>query len=90
MIGPKTDADRDTVVKILAEIIGKGQSMSAEQANQATNGALTGMEQVYGASPKCPFKKEDSHFSRYCYVKAFADQIRILKFNFIKNIYVVR
>ena len=76
MIGPKNDADRATILKMLAEMIGKPTGMPDEQANKLANDSLTAMEKIYGSDPKCPFKAEDSQFSRYCYVKAFADQAR--------------
>ena len=50
--------------------------MPAEQANKVANDSLTAMEKIYGSDPKCPFKEGDSQFSRYCYVKASADQVR--------------
>ena len=76
MIGPKNDADRETILKMLAEMIGKPTGMAAEQANKIANDSLTAMEKIYGSDPKCPFKQGDSQFSRYCYTKAFADQFR--------------
>ena len=75
MIGPKNDADRETILKMLAEMIGKPTGMAAEQANKIANDSLTAMEKIYGSDPKCPFKQGDSQFSRYCYVRASADQV---------------
>ena len=78
MIGPKNDADKETILKMLAEMIGKPTGMAAEQATKIANDSLTAMEKIYGSDPKCPFKQGDSQFSRYCYTKAFADQVRNL------------
>lgn len=74
-MGIGNDADRETILKIIAKTIEK-MGMSAEQAAKVADDSLIAMEKIYGSDPKCPFKQGDSQFSRYCYVKASADQAR--------------
>ena len=74
IMGISNDADRATILKIIAKTIEK-MGMPAEQANKVANDSLTAMEKIYGSDPKCPFKQGDSQFSRYCYVRASADQV---------------
>ena len=75
IMGIGNDADRETILKIIAKTIEK-MGMPAEQAAKVADDSLTAMEKIYGSDPKCPFKQGDSQFSRYCYVKASADQAR--------------
>ena len=80
MLDLKNDLDRAGILKILADIIGKPTGMPEEQANKLASSSLAAMEKIYGSDTKCPFKEGDSQFSRYCYVKALADQDRTQKF----------
>ena len=75
-MGLKNDSDRETILKVIAATILK-MGIPAEQANKVANDSLTAMEKVYGSDPNCPFKEGDLQFSRYCYVRASADQAQI-------------